>query len=89
MAPKKKTLGSKESLSKEQKQRLIAAGRRREGKAERQKEEWRRSLTGKFLPGDKILEVSTAISSYESWISDVLMIGDVRSRMAPPDQLLK
>jgi hypothetical protein len=57
MAPKKKTLGSKESLSKEQRQRLIAAGRKREGKAERQKEEWRRSFTGKTLPGDKILEV--------------------------------
>ena len=57
MAPKKKVLSSKESLSKADKQRLIAAGRKREGKCERQKEEWKRSYTGRFLPGDGILEV--------------------------------
>ena len=56
MAPKKKVV-SKESLSKKDMKRLIAAGRRRENKFSLTEEEWKRSDTGKYLPGDKILEV--------------------------------
>ena len=62
MAPKKNGLCSRESLSKAHKQRLIAAGRKREGKGERQKEEWKRSYTGRFLPGDSILEVCYSLT---------------------------
>ena len=57
MAPKKKSIGSKDMLSRADRQRMIAAGRRREDKETLRQEEWKRSFTGRMLPGDGILEV--------------------------------
>jgi hypothetical protein len=56
MAPKKKHV-SKSSLSKKDVKRLIAAGRKRENKESLIEEAWKRSYTGKLLPGDGILEI--------------------------------
>lgn len=56
MAPTKKVV-SKASLSKKELKRLIAAARKRENKVSLTEEEWKRSETGKFLPGEGILEM--------------------------------
>lgn len=58
MAPRKK--GDKNSLSRAERLKLVAAGRMREKKktvAERMEEEATRSYTSKYLPGDNILEI--------------------------------
>jgi hypothetical protein len=56
MAPKKKVL-SKESLSKKDVKRMVAAGKRRENNDYLVDEAWKRSYTGKLLPGDGIQEI--------------------------------
>jgi hypothetical protein len=56
MAPKKKVV-SKASLSKKDVKRMIAAGRKRENKESLTEEAWKRSYTGKMLPGDGIIEM--------------------------------
>ena len=56
MAPKKKVV-SKETLSKKEVRRLIAAGKKRENKESLTEQAWKLSETGKFLPGEGILEV--------------------------------
>lgn len=56
MAPRQKIL-TKENLTGGDRKKLIAAGRKLEGKAALQKEELKRSYTGKNLPGDGVLEI--------------------------------
>jgi hypothetical protein len=61
MAPRQKVI-SKENLSRSDRQKLIARGRKREDKSVLQKEEWKRSFTGKNLPGDGVLEIKNGPS---------------------------
>jgi hypothetical protein len=74
MAPRQKII-SKENLSRSDRQKLIARGKKREDKSvlqvtlfppptshATQREEWKRSFTGKNLPGDGVLEIKNGPS---------------------------